>query len=800
MASTDTDARAEIAARPNNDKESEEEPLSESEPVEMVEGNKVNTETSSTPTPSNGTTAEEKEVLVDDEIASLLDEDDGDNQCYELAEIVEKELKNNKARPKEVKAVESDSTTSTDRHESLRFSLAGQTAKIATNDKNARFQQTLRRQSHSAEKAAVRNSASSMGGFSLDEDVATVDKFLFNMCYCTLGLWLSLICFSYWVAPRDSIQWLVGTERNAALVELSILSTAVIMKHGPLLWEINFMEITPPNWGERSSTMFGVPRISGILAGGLTVQFVAVSTMVIMVCFPVPVMLDPVLGSRVHLLRWCEWTPLAGFMTLMTECIDAPILKGEKLTHPWNKKFFVAAMESLSTLCGLAFPFCTPFGWYICMTVSFITFFAIFWRYFERRAAFGTMTMGGSVDETELYDRARMSLALHGMCCVVWSMITVMYFVSSAGHMVTSTRWAILHDPAATMIEECLMDLIAKILYMALIIEAHNAAFDEAKRANRRLAELKSTMSVVWENSSDTISISVRKMSGSVTSMVSPSFFRPVLANQHQDRIDDISAIVLELDGKSMEKRRDSYSGIEQATAEVHSPQVGMRIIRKADFAGIDLHSPMANTAFQGFESGKADPMSLRVFTFADMMARAWQSKLDETVFEHDATLSAGGSRTKFEVKVTRLEENAIVVVIRDVSERYRRFEAEKRFVFETTARQKDAEANRFTRHEVKNGLLGAIEICGNIREQISDDFNLLQKEIASSASEAIFSEQSLAGRVESISELDRTLHEVLDIVLAETVRLSSPLLRLHVGIGLLNPLVSPIINRWQGM
>jgi hypothetical protein len=68
----------------------------------------------------------------------------------------------------------------------------------------------------------------------------------------------------------------------------------------------------------------------------------------------------------------------------------------------------------------------------------------------------------------------------------------------------------------------------------------------------------------------------------------------------------------------------------------------------------------------------------------------------------------------------------------------------------------------------VKNGILAAIEICANIREQISADFNKLQSETVST--ENIFSEGSIAARVESITELDMTLHEVLDIVLAETM------------------------------
>jgi hypothetical protein len=155
-------------------------------------------------------------------------------------------------------------------------------------------------------------------------------------------------------------------------------------------------------------------------------------------------------------------------------------------------------------------------------------------------------------------------------------------------------------------------------------------------------------------------------------------------------------------------------------------------------------------------------------------MSRAWQTKTSESVFEHDVDHRGGsGPRIKFEVKVTRLDEHAIVVVVRDVSERYRRFEAEKRFVIETTARQKDAEANRFTRHEVKNGILSAIEICSNIREQISADFNKLQTAGSQIiATDDAFSEESMSARVESIAELDMTLHEVLDIVLAETVSL----------------------------
>ena len=321
------------------------------------------------------------------------------------------------------------------------------------------------------------------------------------------------------------------------------------------------------------------------------------------------------------------------------------------------------------------------------------------------------------------------------------------------------------------------MDCLAKVLYMSLIIEADSAAFDEIKRANRRLVELKNTMSAVWENSSDTIAISVEKISGNMTSMVSPSFFKDALVLK-QEELNNISAVVLELEKSCVKKKRNSSSNVAARVATGDLPRVGMKTIRKEDFSQLDLHSSESRNIFdpvaahqRGAE--KIDLMTYRAVAFCDMMSRAWQTTANELVFEHDVHPREGtGPRAKYEVKVTRLGEHAIVVVIRDVSERYRRFEAEKRFIVETTARQKDADANRFTRHEVKNGILSAIEICSNIREQISSDFNkLLQTTDGQNiAADSAITKESMAVRVESITELDMTLHEILDIVLAETV------------------------------
>merc|ERR1712176_248670 len=96
-----------------------------------------------------------------------------------------------------------------------------------------------------------------------------------------------------------------------------------------------------------------------------------------------------------------------------------------------------------------------------------------------------------------------------------------------------------------------------------------------------------------------------------------------------------------------------------------------------------------------------------------DLFIRAWNAGKGESLLMHDLVQQQGNIRC--EAKVMRMEKNALVIVVRDISERFRLFEAEKKVISETTARQKDAEANRFTRHEVKNGLLAAIGLCDSL-------------------------------------------------------------------------------------
>lgn len=102
----------------------------------------------------------------------------------------------------------------------------------------------------------------------------------------------------------------------------------------------------------------------------------------------------------------------------------------------------------------------------------------------------------------------------------------------------------------------------------------------------------------------------------------------------------------------------------------------------------------------------------------AALVARSWQCESRDSLLSHDIvfqTDKADLEIIKCEAKVTRLEESALFVVLCDISERFRWFEAEKLAATEMTARRKDQEVNRFTRHEVKNGLLASLGLCNSL-------------------------------------------------------------------------------------
>lgn len=407
-------------------------------------------------------------------------------------------------------------------------------------------------------------------------------------------------------------------------------------------------------------------------------------------------------------------------------------------------------------------------------------FAAIFVRVHDRRKAFQKMTFGTSAEDREIYNWTRLSLKLLITCAVMWSLLVATYCVYTI-LPAFAPEDSFLHRKELTMVCECTLDVTLKVLYLVVILDVYHAVFDQGARSERRLDELRKMMSVVWNNSSDVIGISVRSPSGTVTTMLSPTYVKVHSSDDNSNIVEDDSrALTFELDPIEfqVESKRKVNPKMVYDVEFIDMSSIGKDPKASSPDADNDASSGAKEYDFSGVSREE-------ICSVADLVVRAWNIndiERNETLLMHDLIRKKESSLhpIRCEAKINRLEKNALVIVVRDISERFRRFEAEKKVISETTAREKDAEANRFTRHEVKNGLLAAIGLCDSLRESLpqgmdgsentskpeydvdSDDYKIANSNCISNL------DPSSANLC--IVELDKTLHEVLDTILAEAM------------------------------
>jgi len=526
-----------------------------------------------------------------------------------------------------------------------------------------------------------------------------------------------------------------------------------------------------------------------------------------------------------------------------------------------EEAYKLAWSQGLSTFCAWLFPLCPGFKtWFILLIVSFVLFFKIYSRLYYRNKTFkksnGRMiawlknaatkqnnnynkqyyyaTNGGkkssassnapSIGEQEMYNCKRLSLALLMVCSVLWTSLVVSYIVYSIGPLLLPDN-VLLNTKGLNMMCESFIDVLYKSIYMVLLIDVHNSIFDPDARAERRLEELRQMMGVVWDNSSDVIGICVRSTSGTIRTVVSPTFLR-AFSNNYDKNIERFPALAFEIDQSSFIHVRNNDKNTTNNNGDSHnnnnnsnnnnnnnnnnnsSRSGGTNIqsdnnsfvsILPSDVYGIeftDIAGETSSSSSNGDKNGSvihneqinidSDASREAITSMAELVARAWtlENKETETLLMHDLTKKEGYTRKQIrcEANVTRMEENALIIVVRDISERFRRFEAEKKVVSETTARLKDEAANRFTKHEVKNGLLASIGLCDILREAaatatatptiIANDMmngkNENDEIVSSMTSSAIALREE--SRAAFLFELDKTLHEVLETVMAEAM------------------------------
>jgi signal transduction histidine kinase len=649
-----------------------------------------------------------------------------------------------------------------------------------------------------------------------DDFIAEVDKHYNRVACSALCVWLTLVSISFYIGKRkNALETLTGIEQKAPLVASLLLGMSLVSSLLPLL--------------VRKKKRC----LSGVVVCAVVVQLIAFSTDLLLAFFPTPVLIDPVCGTKSYLLRYCEWTPLAFTMAFLTEScrIDDPskraarggnnagtlsmIISAMSMTKAPSQKFdqldgsdteedlkgrvqkrlnsayYLGLTQGLSTFCGWIFPLCPgPISWIICMIVSCALFSVLWSRFFLRTKSFKAMESGSTLSEQEMYNWTRLSLGLLRTCTYVWSMLVAVFFVCAIGPNIFPNN-NILKIPGLSMMLESTLDVVFKAIYLLIVIDVHDTIFDPSARAERRLEELRQMLSVVWDNSSDVIGISVQGVSGDVTTMLSPTYMKIFagINNEEEDPPKSSKhgmALAFELNSSCFN------SDVNAIPTNVYD----------LDMQNLSESKPYIWTKSNTLKKKELESM-------AKLVVKAWKtdSRREKTLLMHDLTRARGsvGENIRCEANITRMEENALVIVVRDISERFRRFEAEKKVISETTARLKDAAANRFTRHEVKNGLLSAIALCDSLQESVNDlsarvkslDRQVVEKNTALSALSELEESVNQTNATSSedrttevfktgpgmdtsthgdsstqrfLFELDKTLYEILDTILAEAM------------------------------
>jgi signal transduction histidine kinase len=678
-------------------------------------------------------------------------------------------------------------TTPEEEHETSRVQFA-QTKKNDTNRfTNASYVESLMGGMRPTEESKLHGLA-----------ISTIDRHFRYFTVWLFGTWTLLVTLMYGVlVPKEDIVYLSGLEQRAAFTSMSLIFVSFLSRIIPLLGMGKMSRVYGGlrSEGFRSSGGEGGVRrmwenvtknMSGILLGGLSIQVVAFMTDFLMAFFPVPVVLDPVLGTRVHVLRWCEWFPCATFMTFMMEGADLfwstdGDLARERIDGRDNmedgpppdffrRKYMHAATQGGAVFLGLIFPFCPGFKTWMCaMTLAVILYLTNYPRMIQRRSEIPKILReGATVEEAERYNSAVTALRLRYICIAVWSIIVALYFVSSIGPYF-APEGSILRNPAANMICECFFDVLSKVLFLVTIMDVHQAIFDPFARSERRIEELRKLMSAVWESSSDPIAISVKTgPAGGVTTLLSPAFFalgggRGALRRLSKDEIKDLffnKSVLFKLSEEVFTRGSDGNG--EEMTCEIKSEDI--LSVNYTEFS-----TGLGQTSGVVFAGQLITPEMGSLRAVAESVVKAWQNT-GQHVFTHELCWTSENKRdiqVFSEAKVSRLDENSLIVIIRDISERVKIFETEKKILYEATSRQKDAEANRFTRHEVKNGLLAAIGLYESLCEAQRSH---LVKDVVANVGFGLGESDDSANVVRCMNELGKSLHETLDTIMVEAM------------------------------
>jgi hypothetical protein len=174
-------------------------------------------------------------------------------------------------------------------------------------------------------------------------------------------------------------------------------------------------------------------------------------------------------------MRWCEWVPLSGFMTFLSEGIV--IHRDKKSNCSLNYAVAASLCQTLSCITGgILVAYCPgPVSWTFNMTISVLMWTVMFPRVYIKRNNFKRFKeqYGQSFVHRESCDRHMFSYGLISTCTVVWTFLCVIYLVNALFHAYYPDHKWNVHSPA--MIADTTFDVTAKAFYMRCILEVHFA-------------------------------------------------------------------------------------------------------------------------------------------------------------------------------------------------------------------------------------------------------------------------------------------------------------------------------------
>lgn len=272
---------------------------------------------------------------------------------------------------------------------------------------------------------------------------------------CLLGL----LC---WIHGSNSLLNLsVDEQRCAGMVGCVLLGACAV----------NLVSVAP-----RRASRLEVDTFSGARQTIVAVHLVAALANLLACISPLPVLVDPFTGVRMHQSRYAEWTVLAFTMTYLVETYDSKTAAAPLMIAARSAGGVAIAGLIIPNLSGY------PILWALGLGFSYLNFMTVFPRVRRRMQAVRAECrelqghdLAGSVERSLAKD-------LLITCACMWSLFALLYSVTWFCAWRAGDAW---DHPSWPYVVETMLDVVVKLLY-GLTIERAHASIPERRGAIQR--------------------------------------------------------------------------------------------------------------------------------------------------------------------------------------------------------------------------------------------------------------------------------------------------------------------------